>query len=367
MTGSGQGDFGAADLAVLDDEAVRRRIDVSDMAGAIAGLPGQLEAAAERAATIELPAAARGSHGATIVGMGGSAIGADLVRDALGSALTRPVTISRGRAVPGWAREGELVIAVSHSGRTAETLSAARMALEQDATLVAVTTGGPLADLATESGGSIVRYPGGGQPRASVGHLAGSLAGVLAAAGFLPGLDVAAELRAAARAVEERLGALGPAVPVESNPAKQLAGRLLDRLPVVVGSEHLAPVARRWKTQLNENAETWAIAEEIPELLHNAVVGFGVPDWSCEQLFAVFLAPEDEPAFLAARRAIVAEGLGATGTAYAEVGLPALPPLAQAFAGVVTGDLVSLHLALLRGVDPTPVPAIESLKVRLAG
>lgn len=353
--------------AVLDDEAARRRIDAADMAGAIAGLPGQLRGAAERYTSIELPTAAAGATSATIVGMGGSAIGADLVRDAFAGMLSRPVTIVRGRSVPAWAGRGALVVAVSHSGRTTETLQAAGAAVRAGATLVAITTGGPLADLARDAGGTVVSYPGGGQPRASVGHLAGSLLGVLARADFLPGVDAAAELAAAAAAVEHQLTDLGPASPVAANPAKRLAGRLLDRLPVVIAAEHLAPVARRWKTQLNENAETWAVAEEIPELLHNAVVGFGGPAWTSERLFAVLLAGADEPAFLADRRAIIREGLVAAETPSDEVVLPAVAPFAQGFAGVVVGDLVSLHLALLRGVDPTPVRAIESLKIRLAG
>ncbi len=355
------------DPALLDDVAARRRLDPADMAGAIAGLPAQLRGAAGRLEEIRLPAGASAATGATVFGMGGSAIGADLVRESFAVRLDRPVSIVRGRAAPGWVRPGSLVVAVSHSGRTAETLQAAEAAVRAGAPIVAITAGGPIAGLVEAAGGSVVRYPGSGQPRASVGHLAGSLAGVLAAAGFLPGVAMAAELEAAAAAAEAQIARNGPDVATEDNAAKRLAARLVDRLPVVVGAEHLAPVARRWKTQLNENAETWAAFEEIPELLHNGVVGFGTPAWSPERLFAIILAGTADAAFLADRRAVVRDGLAAVGTPVEEVVLPGLPPLAQAFAGVAFGDLVSLYLALLRGVDPTPVRAIEALKVRLAG
>jgi glucose/mannose-6-phosphate isomerase len=135
---------------------------------------------------------------------------------------------------------------------------------------------------------------------------------------------------------------------------------------VVVGGGHLAPVARRWKTQLNENAKTWAAWDELPELAHNTLVALDAPDAVRSAVHVVILHGTEDAAATARRRAVVEE-IAASGTSHIEVALEPGPALAEAFAGLTLGDWVSYHLAIALGRDPTPVDAIVRYKTRLAG
>jgi glucose/mannose-6-phosphate isomerase len=147
-------------------------------------------------------------------------------------------------------------------------------------------------------------------------------------------------------------------VPSSENPAKQLAARLQGRLPVVFGAGVLAPVARRWKTQLNENSDVWAVWEELPEADHNTIVGFALPREVAERVHAVFLYhPMLHPRVIIRYRA---------GVACDVVEVKGSSPLSQVMTGVLQGDYVSYYVAMLNGVSPSPVEAIVELKKRLA-
>ena len=182
---------------------------------------------------------------------------------------------------------------------------------------------------------------------------------------MLPGL-AEAEIEAAARAIEAVRASDGPDAPTDLSTAKQLAWSLVGRMPVIEASGFLAPVARRWRTQLNENAKTTAIAEELPEATHNSVVGYEQPEVLRDNEFYVFLAsPLDNPR--SARRATVsAELLTTLNISHQVVPVSGEGRLAQACAAVALGDYVSGYLALLYGIDPTPVDAIGQIKRSLS-
>ena len=348
----------------LDDPARRAGLDPKGMATAIGAMGDGLRAAAERLGTISLPATGRPWHAVAVLGMGGSAMGADVLRAAFADRARLPITVIREPDLPGWVDDSTLVIASSHSGGTAETLSAARAAVGRGAAIVAVTSGGAMAELGDASGVRVALPPG-GQPRAALGVSAGTLLAVLAAADVVDADDAHEELLAAAAACDRGTGRYGVASPATSNLAKQLARSLEHRIGVVIAGGHLAPVARRWKTQLNENAKTWAMWDELPELAHNSIVGYDAPQVLRQAIQAIVLHGTESPD-ATARRAGVVEELEATGTATTEVALEPDLPLAEAFAGVILGDWVSYHLAMALEVDPTPVGAIDRYKGRLA-
>ncbi len=335
------------------------------MAGAIAAMGAGLRAAADLVGTIDLPATGRPWRNVAVLGMGGSAMGADVIRAAFLDRLPLPIVVSREPELPAWVDASTLVIASSHSGGTAETLGAARAAVERGAALVAVTSGGELAELG-DAAGVRVALPPGGQPRAALGTSAGTLLAVLVAAELVDGSIARDELAAAAAACELGTAQNGPSVPFADNPSKQLARALENQIAVVIGGGHLAPVARRWKTQLNENAKTWAVWDEMPELAHNSIVGFDAPPVLRWAIRAIVLRGT-EPVEASARRRAVVDELEASGTAYTEIGLQPDLALAEAFDGVTLGDWVSYHLAIAFGVDPTPVKAINRYKAKLAG
>jgi glucose/mannose-6-phosphate isomerase len=162
------------------------------------------------------------------------------------------------------------------------------------------------------------------------------------------------------------LAACGADVPSEHNRAKQLAWAIVDRIPVIEASGFLSPVARRWKTQLNENGKSMAVTEELPEATHNAVVGYAQPEAVRAHLFVVFLSSPDDHPRNSLRASLSAELLATEQIAHEVVSVGGESRLAQAFSAIVLGDLVSVYLSFLYGLDPTPVEAIGRIKSRLS-
>jgi glucose/mannose-6-phosphate isomerase len=349
---------------VLDDPAALGRIDRSGMAASIAGIPGQVRDAWERTRALELPDSHRGIRAVAVLGMGGSAIGADLVRGIWGDRLRVPLETVRGYDLPAWVGAQDLVIASSYSGATEETISALEVALRKGAQVAAISTGGPIAEVARRGGLPLLEFPGGGQPRAAIGYAVTLLAGMLERPGLLE--LGAAEIEEGAAEAERATADYGPEVPTDANPAKQLAWSLIDRLPLVEAAGFLAPVARRWKTQVNENSKSSAVWEELPEATHNAVVGYPHPEATRDHLRVVFLASTiDHPRNLV-RAAVSGELMDEVHLDHGRVLLDRGGRFAQALRAIVLGDFVSVYLAAIYGIDPTPVDAIDRVKARLA-
>ncbi len=349
---------------VLDDPAAVRGYDPAGMLDAVAALPEQIRDGWTRTREIELPDRYRDLRSVTVLGMGGSGVAGDLVRGVFADRLRVPVISVRDYDLPAFVGRDSLVVAASYTGSTEETVSALAAALERRCPVAVITTGGPLKEVASRAGLPLLAFPGGGQPRAAVGYSLALLAGLLERAGLLELEE--AEIGSAAAACEATVAACGPDVPTEHNTAKQLAWTLVDRMPIIEASGFLAPVARRWKTQLNENAKSMAAAEELPEATHNTVVGYAQPEALRDHLYVVFLAgPLDHPRNNL-RASLSAELLAAASIGHQVVPLRGEGKLAQAVSAICVGDYVSVYLAALYGLDPTPVDAISHIKTRIA-
>lgn len=348
----------------LDDPAILERYDASGMAGRVGHLPAQIRAAWAQTRRLTLPAPYRAANAVAVLGMGGSAIGADIVRGVFADRLRVPLMVVRDYALPAFAGPSTLVVAASHSGATEETLAATSEALERRCPVAVIAAGGVLAERAGSELLPFLRFEGELQPRAAIGWSTILVAGLLERAGLVDTTD--AEIEEAAIRAEERFAACAAPVATEQNPAKRLAWSLLDRVPVVLGAGHLAPVARRWKTQFNENGKSWAAWDELPEATHNTIAGLQQPETVREHLFVILLASPDDHPRTALRRELSAGLFGAAETAQSRVDVVGVGKLAQAFDAIVLGDLASVYLACLYGLDPTPVRAIEAVKERLA-
>jgi glucose/mannose-6-phosphate isomerase len=342
------------------------------MLGRIEALPEQCAEAWRRAAEFELPARFAGAREVVVIGMGGSAIAGDILRAIAAAPGRKAVHIVRGYEAPSFVGEETLVVACSHRGNTEETLSAFQQALEagarpdgrQSGRALVVTTGGRLEEMAKERGVPAFVYEYDGEPRSAIGHQLMALLALGERVGLVERQEGAvAETVALMRKQRDRLGF---AVPSHGNPAKQLAGRLFGRLPVVVGGGVLTEAAHRWKTQLNENSKCWALYEELPELGHNAIAGFGLPRDVVARLHVVFLWHGALHPRLRLRYDATAAALDEAGVSHERVEARGESPLAQVLSAVYLGDLVSYYLALLNGVEPTPVVAIDRLKAKLA-
>ena len=349
---------------VLDNPAALGRIDRSGMATLIGGIPDQVRDAWSRSRELDLPDTHCSAGAVAVLGMGGSAIGADLVRGIWGDRLSVPIEVVRGYDLPAWVGSDDLVIASSYSGATEETISALEAALRRAARVAAISTGGPIAEVARRGGLPLLMFPGGGQPRAAIGYAVTLMAGLLERAGLV--VIAEEEIEEAAAEAEDAARELGPDVPTADNPAKQLAWALVDRLPVIEASGFLGPVARRWKTQLNENGKSAAVWEELPEATHNAVVGYPNPEATRDHLEIVFLASSLDHPRNRVRAEVSGELLDEVHVVHRTIEFERGGRFAQALRAIVLGDFVSVYLAAIYGVDPTPVVAIDRVKGHLA-
>jgi glucose/mannose-6-phosphate isomerase len=347
-------------MATLDREAVAA-VDSTNQIGEILDLHVHLRDALWRVDSAAIKSCDT-PGGVIVAGMGGSAVGGRLAAGAIGPRLRRPLVVTDGYALPGWAGPDTLVLCSSYSGTTEETLAAYDDAGERGAPRIAVTTGGPLAERARRDGVPVIPVPGGFQPRAAVGYSLVSALEAAAICGAAPSLRD--EVEAAAALAESLAPEWGPDGP-EDGDAKALARRLRGTVPVIAGAELAAPAAYRWKCQINENAGQPAFASALPEMDHNEAVGWPAAG-GFGRFSAVFLEdPGNHPrnrlrseltAEQAAAGAVVVERVTARGETATE----------RLISLVLLGDLVSLYLAVLRGEDPASIPPIDQLKAALA-
>jgi len=348
----------------LDDPEAYRKFDPSNMLGRIGELPQQCLEAWHSAEGFPLPPDYAGVDKVVILGMGGSAIGGDLVRTLAITQGGVPVLVHRDYGLPYQVDARTLVIASSYSGNTEETISSFNQALKTPAKKMAITTGGRLKTLAEESGVPVFTFHYKAEPRAAFGYTFLSLLGLFQKLGLIS--IESKDIGEMVEVLEELSAGLDKGVLGETNPAKQLATRLLGRLVIIYGAGLLSKVAFRWKTQFNENSKTCAFSESIPELNHNAVVGYRFPAWLAEKAFVILLcSPSLHPRILI-RYDITSELLAHAGIAHEVVDARGESPLTQIMSAVLHGDYVSYYLALLNEVDPSPVAAIDYLKGRLA-
>ena len=344
----------------LSREAIAA-VDVSAQLDDILGLPDQLRDALWRVESARLePHDAPG--GLAVAGMGGSAIGGALARAALGDRASRPIVIARGYALPAWTTPDTTILCTSYSGDTEETLAIYEAAGALGARRIVATTGGELAEAARADATALVPLPGGFQPRTAVAYL---LVVALEVAGLCgAGERLHAEIDVAAGHAERLVTSWSPDADDACLP-KQLARGLHGTVPQIAGAGLTAPIAYRWKTQINENAKAPSFAGELPELDHNEIAGWeGASELGA--FSAVFLDDSDLHPRIRQRIELTRGLIASRGAATYRVESVGESRLERLVSLVLLGDLVSLYLAVLRGVDPSPVAPIEHLKEALA-
>ena len=345
---------------MLDRDAVAA-VDSTGQAADILALSDHLVDALWRveAATLQ-PAATPG--GLIVAGMGGSGIGGSLARTALAPRLERPLESVRGAELPPYVGPDTLVLCSSYSGNTEETLAAYDAAGAAGAPRVVSASGGELPARARRDKVPVIPLPGGFQPRAAVGYSFVVALEVAAIAGCAPSLR--AEVEAAAALARELADEWGPDGP-EDGDAKRIARALHETVPVIVGPGVGAAAAYRWKCQLNENAKLPAFAAELPEAGHNEIVGWEDAA-SLAAFSAVLLEDPDAGERMAARVELTAGIIGGQARAVERIAPRGATRVERLVSHVVLGDLVSLYLAVLRGVDPITIEPIDRLKAGLA-
>ncbi|MBI1794385.1 MAG: bifunctional phosphoglucose/phosphomannose isomerase [Chloroflexi bacterium] len=345
----------------LDDLDRFKQLDTQNMLAEIDGLPDQLKSAWDLGQTHALPNV-KDVQRVIVAGMGGSAIGADLAAAFVSSSCSAPVIVHRDYGLPAFARGKQtLVVASSHSGNTEETLEAFEAALKNDCAIVVISTGGELAKRAKEKNIPVWTFSHAGQPRSAVGFSFGLLLALLARLNLIP--DPSKDVAEAVEAMKKTQAYLRPDVPAVKNPAKRYAGQLMGRWVTVFGAGILAPVARRFKGQMNEVAKAAANFEYLPEADHNTLAGTVNPVEVLEpHTMNLFLrAPSDHPRnrkrLDLTKEAFMLEGLN---TDFLDARGDS--PLAHMWTMILFGDYMAYYLAIAYGVDPTPIQALVNFK-----
>lgn len=317
--------------------------------------PVQLEKAWASLWTKDLDIATDKIDHILIIGMGGSGVAGALAKELFANSPT-PISTWADYGLPGWVNDKTLVIAVSYSGNTEETLDGAKKAVEKKCPIVAITSGGKLAELAETHKFPHVKIDYESPPRAAIGWLYGLLLTLLTKLKLVEMTEKQyfAALEELKQVVTQNL------FPVK---AEDLAITLNNKVPVIVASAPLGSVAARWKTQFNENSKTFALSAPFPELCHNFLVGldFAIP----EKLSILCLSSRYAFSRNTLREKVVKDWLTKKNIPFTPLTMQSGSPLAEQWLFLYFGDLLSCYLAGVYGVDPTPIEPIVFLKEQL--
>jgi glucose/mannose-6-phosphate isomerase len=355
---------------ILDELEEVKRIDKSDMLGHCMKTPEYCEDAIQLAKQTTIPSEVKISEEASIrygkprrviiAGMGGSAIGGEMLRDWLRDELPLPIEVCRDYSLPAYADEDTLVFAVSHSGNTEETLNAFVDAIHRKCMTLTITSGGHLLSFSQKLQMPHVTIPTRLPPRVAIPYLFLPLPILMERMGILRNIegDLEEVIQVLRRLSEEN----SPETPTENNPTKRLALELTGSIPVVYGFRQYGAIARRWKTQFNENSKVPSKCDVFPELNHNEVVGWEAPEALTKKFSIILIRDLDEPPEI--RHRIEATKSLALHKAWEvlEIYARGEKKLARMFSLLYLGDLTSIYSAILRGIDPSPVEIIDKIK-----
>jgi glucose/mannose-6-phosphate isomerase len=344
----------------FDNLDLMHKIDADDMLGQLQTLPDQLEKGWELGMSYPFPDNNDIRH-IIIAGMGGSAIGGDLIAAYLSPLYKIPILVHRDYDLPAWASGPEtLVIACSHSGNTEETLSVFEQGIQRGCSLATLSTGGELSRRASEANMPHWTFEHHGMPRAAVGFSFSMLLCMINKLGLVE--DPKKDLRKAAASMRAQQEKIGPQIPASQNPAKQLSQKLIGHWVAIIGSGYLAPIARRWKCQMNELAKAWTQFEFLPEADHNTLAGVNNPAEILGKTIVVFLDASSNHPRNKLRSKLTRKELSDHGLASAFYLAQGESPLEHMWTALHFGDYVSYYLAIAYNTDPSPIAAIENLK-----
>ena len=351
-------------MSLLDQADHWAAVDPKSMNALLESFPEQLQAAAKAGQDISIPK--RGGIRTLIVtGLGGSAIGGDLARSVAGPQLRIPLIVNRDYDLPGFVDAGSLVFACSYSGNTEETLSAYLQACKAKASVVCITSGGRLEAMAKADGHPVILLPGGLPPRAALGHSLFSLLSALQSLQLIPNMEkpIGETVELTKRLRED----YGLANPQSANRAKILAGSLHGKIVAIYASNGIMDgAALRWRSQIAENSKNLAFHHVLPEMNHNELVGWMYPEEALRRVGVVFLRDKGDHPQVQRRFDLTRELIADKAGILHEVWSEGDSLLARILSVVYLGDFVSLYLAYLNNIDPTPVRVIDYLKRKLS-
>jgi len=350
----------------LDNANFIKKYDPSGMSKLLGSFPEQVREAAGIGAGFRLPDGYKREYADIVcAGLGGSAIGADIMRSYAADEAMTPISVVRNYTLPNFVGRDSLVVVSSYSGNTEETISAYKDAKARGARIIAMTSGGRIEEMAKADGNACLIIPPGLPPRCALGYSFFPLLALMSKIGVIA--DKSAD-------IDETIGVLaglksrllGPAVSGKKNTAKKIAAELYGKYPIIYGAQdHVDCVVTRWRGQIEENSKALASSHVFPEMNHNEIVGWENPKALVRKFVAVVLRDRSDHPRIAKRMDISKAIMKTKAAKVIEVWSSGESLLARIFSLVYIGDFVSYYLAILNKCDPTPVKRITYLKNEL--
>ena len=352
----------------LDDIDEIRKIDKGNILASIVLLPQQVEQAWREVNNLEIPQNFKEAKNIVLSGMGGSALGGRIIDSLILERLRAPFEVFTGFKLPRYANSDTLFIASSYSGNTEETLSSAKDAIAKGVKMFGIGTGGKLEEFFKSEKKpfyQVLPYANpSNQPRMGLGYAVTSILALLAKLKFI---DIAeGEITSTIRIMGEFMTEFGVDNPSHQNLAKATAAKIKGKIPVIIASEHLLGSAHAFKNQLNENAKTFSVLFDIPEMNHHLLEGLTHPAEAKERLMFLFIESQLYPKEIGLRYPITREVVEKNEVKTASFRLRSEGKLEQIFELLLFGSFVSLYLALLYGTDPYPIPWVDYFKEKLS-
>lgn len=341
----------------LDDPKTIKKYDASGMLKIIESFSEQCVEAASIGNRFQVPDPFKSNYkNIVFTGLGGSAIGADIIKSYVADEAAIPFFVNRNYALPKFVNSQSLVVTSSYSGNTEETLSAYKDARSKKARIIAITSGGELEKLAKADGFPVVKIPGGLPPRCALGYSFFPALILLSKIGLIK--DKTEEINETIKAIKNLS---------EKNSSKDIAVNLYQKYPIIYSSQdHFDCVATRWRGQLAENSKTLSSTHVIPEMNHNEIVGWENPKKILKDFAVVMLRDSGDSARISRRMDIIKKIISGQKINVIEVRSSGKALLSRMFSLIYMGDFVSFYLAILNKCDPTPVESIAYLKEELA-
>ena len=350
-------------VTVLDNPQRVKEVDRSDMLSDLVKTPDYCRDAIKRAMLVGVPEKVNPKN-ILVIGMGGSAIGGEILLDWLRDTLPIPIQVCRDYTLPAYVNKDTLVFANSYSGNTEETLTAFLTAIHRKCTVTAVTSGGQLWAFCKKLQVPHMIIPAGLQPRVAIPYLFFPLPVLMEKMGILSNIE--SELEEAIQVLERVAKANAPDVPTNNNRAKQLAQELMETIPVIYGFRQYSSIAHRLKTQFNENSKIPSKCDVFPELNHNETVGYEASETLNKKQSIILIRDPQEPPEIRNRIETTTSLVFNRANKVLEITAEGKGKLAKMFSVLFTGDFVSVYLAILQNKDPTPVNIIDMVKRELA-
>lgn len=355
-------------MIVLDDINIIKKLDEGGVLAAIKRMDEQVGQAWHEMQTIQIPEEYKNIKNIVLSGMGGSALGGRIVDALTNSIIRAPFEISTEYSIPNYVNEETLVILSSYSGNTAETLSAAGKAFEKKAKMFVVATGGKLAEFAKQNDIPAYIYDPkenpSNQPRMALGYSITAVIGLLNRLGIVSISEM--EIQTIIKLMGEKCIEFAEENDVARNEAKSLAMKIKSKIPVLVASEHMVGSIHAFKNQLNENSKTFSLSFDIPELNHHLMEGLRFPPQLKDSLLFVFINSDLYSEDIKKRFPLTQDVVEQNEIPNINIYLTGKTKLEQIYELLVFGSFVSFYIAVLYGIDPTPIPWVDYFKSKLS-